>query len=103
MFKSSKKKRLQEANENVQKNQSSVNIIPNAADTLEKTSKNWKHVNRKAIIDKINYASSKGTKYAAFYDSYISEELIIELQDLGYKVTVKNPGTYTGPSFEITW
>ena len=102
MFKLFKKTKLQD-NKNVQKEENSASIIPNAKVTLEKVSKKWKYVTRKEIIKKINYASSEGKKYVTFYNSYISEELHNELLSLGYKVIVKSPGTYTGPSFEVTW
>lgn len=113
MFKSIKKKKIQEV-ENVEKNEnSSVNsenisenpesLFPDAKDTLEISKQKWKQATAEEILEEIKSESLKGSRYVRIYNSYISEELVWQLRGRGYRVEVHPlPGTI-GPYFEIYW
>lgn len=121
MFKLTKKKKLQEAenvekktiveNENVEKIENTTvnseniteSIFPKAESLLQNTQKEWKQITPEEILKKIQLESSKGNRYARFHDSYISDELVNELESQGYKLNIVASPIFVGPYFEITW
>ena len=107
MFKLTKKKKLPKV-ENVEKNENifvnSESTFPSAKDTLETSQKEWHLATAKEIISEIRERSSGGFRYAEFYHSTISEELINELTSKGYRVEVyDNPSQIVAPYFKIFW
>lgn len=78
-------------------------MFPSAKELLETTHEKWKYVTAEEILEKIKYESSKGIRYAKFYKSYISDELVNELRAQGYKVEVVASPVFVGPYFEISW
>ena len=119
MFHKSKKQKLQEIetkkmNENVEKNEDiSVNsenvsenpeiVFPSAKDTLETTLNEWKALTAKKIINEIKSCSVGGYRYAEFYHSTISEELVKELEKQGYTVKVFEGSEICAPWVKIYW
>lgn len=119
MFQLFKKRKDQEVenvekNENIEKNENSsvdsenisensASIFPSANETLEVSKQKWKQVTAEEILEKVNYESSRGNRYAKFFDAYISEELVKELSTKGYTVKVHSSPALIGPYFDISW
>ena len=81
----------------------SDSIIPDAKDILEISKQKWKSVTPDELLSKIKLEASNGERKASFFESYISEELVKELHDKGYKVKVSPPTPEMGPCFFIYW
>lgn len=106
MFKFLKKTKNQ-VTENVEKNKNisveSNIILPSANDSLEKTRQKWKFITSEEIVKEIKFVLERGNREACFWNSCISDELLKELRDKGYKVEVNADSNIVGPYFKIYW
>jgi len=116
MFKKLKKSKSQvveiaEKNENliaetVEKSENisvdSNDIIPDAAEALEESKQKWNSPTPDVILKQIKSECKNGNRYVKFYNSLISDELVKELRNKGYRVEVRKLSSI-GPYFEIYW